>query len=62
MPIGPARRCAKTLTRASRLAPRNLNEMNRTVVQRNLRAALLVGGLAAFAFFAAFIVTAIWIG
>jgi hypothetical protein len=36
--------------------------MNRTVVQRNLRAAIIVGGIAAGAFFAAFAVTALWVG
>ncbi len=36
--------------------------MNRTLVQRNLRAAIIVGGVAAAAFAAAFVFTALWVG
>lgn len=36
--------------------------MNRTLLQRNLRSAILAGGIAAAAFAAAFIVTALWVG
>jgi hypothetical protein len=36
--------------------------MNRTQVQRNLRSSILIGGIAAFAFAATFLVTAIWVG
>jgi hypothetical protein len=36
--------------------------MNRTQVQRNLRSTILIGGIAAVAFAAAFLVTAMWVG
>jgi hypothetical protein len=36
--------------------------MNRTLVQRNLRSAILIGGIAAAAFAAAFVLTAMWVG
>jgi hypothetical protein len=36
--------------------------MNRTLVQRNLRSAILIGGIAAVAFAGAFLFTAAWIG
>lgn len=36
--------------------------MNRTLLQRNLRSAILIGGLAAAAFAGAFLLTAIWVG
>jgi hypothetical protein len=36
--------------------------MNRTLVQRNLRSAVIIGGIAAVAFASAFLVTAIWVG
>jgi hypothetical protein len=36
--------------------------MNRTLVQRNLRSAIFIGGIAALAFAGAFLVTAIWVG
>lgn len=36
--------------------------MNRTLLQRNLRSAILIGGIAAVAFAGAFLLTAIWVG
>jgi len=36
--------------------------MNRTLVQRNLRSAIAIAGIAAVAFAGAFVVTAFWIG
>jgi hypothetical protein len=36
--------------------------MNRTQVQRNLRSSIIIGGIAAVAFAAAFIATAMWVG
>jgi hypothetical protein len=36
--------------------------VNRTLVQRNLRSAILIGGIAAVAFAGAFLVTALWVG
>lgn len=36
--------------------------MNRTLVQRNLRSAIIIGGIAAVAFASAFVVTAFWVG
>jgi hypothetical protein len=36
--------------------------MNRTLIQRNLRSAIIIGGIAAGAFAAAFGFTAIWVG
>jgi hypothetical protein len=36
--------------------------MNRTLVQRNLRAAIFAGGIAALAFAGAFLVAAGWVG
>jgi hypothetical protein len=36
--------------------------MNRTLVQRNLRSAIIIGGIAAIAFAGAFLFTAAWVG
>jgi hypothetical protein len=36
--------------------------MNRTLVQRNLRSAIIIGGIAAAAFAAAFVFTVVWVG
>lgn len=36
--------------------------MNRTQVQRNLRSAIIVGGIAALAFTGAFLLTIAWVG
>jgi hypothetical protein len=36
--------------------------MNRTLVQRNLRSAILAGGIAAVAFAGAFVTAVIWVG
>lgn len=36
--------------------------MNRTLVQRNLRAAIIVGGIAAAVFAGTFILTVAWVG
>lgn len=36
--------------------------MNRTLVQRNLRSAILIGGIAAASFTGAFLVALLWVG
>jgi len=36
--------------------------MNRTLVQRNLRSAIIIGGIAAGAFAVAFVFTVLWVG
>jgi hypothetical protein len=36
--------------------------MNRTLVQSNLRFAIVTGGIGAFAFTAAFLVASFWVG
>jgi hypothetical protein len=36
--------------------------MNRTLLQRNLRSAIVIGGIAAAAFAGAFALTVMWVG
>jgi hypothetical protein len=36
--------------------------MNRSLIQRNLRSAIVIAGIAAVAFAGAFVVTALWVG